>query len=88
MRLRATKRVLFRAATTTAVLTPKIRPTMSSLRSDCCQGSSPLRGAPLVPRSASLTAVLAAAWVLLWGASAPLFSTNEATVVAIKEGNW
>src|SRR5215472_3877158 len=33
-----------------------IRPTAGSLRSDCRQGSSPLRGAPLVPRSAFLTA--------------------------------
>jgi hypothetical protein len=39
MRLRPIKRVFFRAATTTAVSTPKIRPTMGSLRSGCCQGS-------------------------------------------------
>jgi hypothetical protein len=88
MRLRLIKRDIFRVATTTAVCTPKIRPTRGSLRSDGCQGSSPLRDAPLVPRSASLTAVLATAWVLLWGACAPLSSTNEATAVALREGNW
>jgi len=63
-----------------ALSTPKIKPTSGSLRSDRRQGSSPLRGASLVPRSASLTAVLAAAGVLLWGAGAPLFSTNQARV--------
>jgi hypothetical protein len=88
MRRRPSKRNLPRAARTGAASILKIRSTTGSLRSDGRQGSSPLRGAPLVPRSASLTAVLAAAAVLLWGAGAPLFSTNEARVIAMKEENW
>src|SRR5215470_3488605 len=50
------ERNFFRAPTPKGVPAPKIRPIAGSLRSDCRQGSSPLRGAPLVPRSASLTA--------------------------------
>ena len=88
MRPQELQRDSFRAARTGAASIPKVRSTIGSLREACRQGSSPLRGAPLVPRSASLTAVLAAAAVLLWGADAPLASTNEARVIAMKEGNW
>ncbi len=59
----------------------KIGPTAGSLRSDCRQGSSPLRAAPL-------DCVLAPAPVLLWGAGAPLFPTNEALVIAMEEESW
>ena len=88
MRRRPSKRNLPRAAPMKPDSTPKMKPTIGSLRSDGRQGSSPLRGAPLVPRSASLTAVLAAAAVLLWGADAPLASTHEARGIAMKEENW
>jgi hypothetical protein len=56
MRLRAIKRDFFRAARTKDVSGQKMRPTAGSPRSDRRQGSSPPRGAPLVPRTASLTA--------------------------------
>ena len=59
MRPRSFRGDFFRAATTQVVFAPKIGPIRQltdSLRSDGRQGSSPLRGAPLVPRSASLTA--------------------------------
>jgi len=56
MPLRSLKRDFSQAPATEAVSVPKIRPRGGSLRSDGRQGSSPLRGAPLVPRSASLTA--------------------------------
>ena len=48
MRLGPFKRDFFRAATTTAAFTPKIRPTMGGLRSRCCQGplSRNLKGSP------------------------------------------
>src|SRR2546429_16185 len=38
---------------------------------------SPLRGAPLVPRSASLTAFLASASALLWGSGCSPLGTRE-----------
>ena len=54
MRLRPTKRDFFRAAKLTALFSPKIRPTMSSLRSGYCQGplSRNLKGFPwdIVPQ--------------------------------------
>ena len=54
MRLRPTKRDCFRAAKLTALFSPKIRPTMSSLRSGYCQGplSRNLKGSPwdIVPQ--------------------------------------
>jgi len=47
--LRPFKRNFFRAPTTKGGPAPKIRPTAGSLRSDCRQGSSPLRSC-LAPR--------------------------------------
>jgi len=53
MRLRTIKRDFSRAARTKDVSAQKMKPTAGSLRSDRRQGSSPPRGAPFVPRSAS-----------------------------------
>jgi hypothetical protein len=86
--LRPFERNFFRAPMTKGVPAPKIRPTAGSLRSDCRQGSSPLRGAPLVPRSASLTASSLRLLILLWGAGAPPFLTNKTWMIASEEENW
>ena len=64
----------------------KIGPTGGSLRSDCRQGSSPLRGAPLVPRSASLTASSLRLRSFYGELALPL--SNEAYTIAMEEENW
>src|SRR5215471_11972416 len=78
MHLRPFKRDFFPASGTKAVSGLKIRPTAGSLRSDCRQGSSPLRGAPLVPRSASLTASSLRLWSFYGELALPL--SNEQSV--------
>jgi hypothetical protein len=74
MRLGAPERDFLPASRREWAFVSKITPpTAGSLREDGGQRSSPLRGAPRVPRSASLTAILAPAVVLLWGARLPRF---------------
>ena len=72
MRLLASERDFLSSFEEEMAPQPKIKPhrPIASARASR-QGSSPLRGAPLVPRSASLTAALASAPVLSWGACAP-----------------
>jgi hypothetical protein len=89
MHPRASERDFFRALKTKRAFVPRIRSTVGSLRSAGRQGSSPLRGAPLVPRSASLTAVLATAPVLLWGAGLPCsVKAMKRSAIAGKEKSW
>jgi hypothetical protein len=85
--LRSFKRNFLPVPTTKGVPGRKIRPTAGSLRSDCRQGSSPLRGAPLVPRSASLTAS-SLRLRSFYGELALPFLTNKAWMIASEEENW
>jgi hypothetical protein len=66
------------------VATLKIGPTGGSLRSDGRQGSSPLGGAPLVPRSASLTASSLRLWSFYGELALP--SSNQQSVGDCQEG--
>jgi hypothetical protein len=86
MRPRASERDFFRALRRKWAFAPQIRLKASSLRSAGRQGSSPLCGAPLVPRSASLTAALAPAPVLPWGAGLPRFIQTDQPIGDCQEG--
>jgi hypothetical protein len=86
---RASERDFFRALRTKWALVLKISSKAGSLRSAGRQGSSPLRGAPLVPRSASLTAILASAPVPSMGErGSPILKPMKPSVIAKKEESW
>jgi len=85
MRLRPSQRDFSLAFRRKWGCTPKTR-LSDSLRSNRRQGAGPLRGATLVPSSASLTAFSLRLRFLYGSWRSPQLS-NEALIIAIEEGS-